>query len=743
MPNKPTSPGSAPAARLPRSLLRRVGEACARRYAWVFAAWVLILIALVAGSRAAGGVYSDNVNLSGTQAATGSALMAAHDPAAAGSAGTVVFHVGQGSLQADQGAVAQTVTNLSRLPHVRSATSPLRAAGGLSADGRTGVSTLHMDQAPKQLGSGYVSQLDSAVAPARHAGVQVEYGGDFDQITRPKAVDGQSEAIGFAVALVVLLIGFGSVAAAALPLLAALFAVLVGLSALGIVSAAVTFGTSAPTLALMIGLGVGIDYALFLVTRQRQQLIDGADPVRAAGESVATSGRAVLVAAGTVSAALLGLYASGLAFLGTLGFAAVFGVVTAAAGAVTLVPAAFGLLGTSVDRLRVGRVVAEEGREDDGWHRYAAMVGRRPWAFLALGVVLLGVLAVPLLSIRLGHVDDGADPVSFTDKRAYDLVASSFGPGANGPFTIVVSLPAGTSAATATQLGQHVRAELASVPDVARAGALSPTPDGALLVGSLTPATAPQTAATTTLFHRLVDTTIPDALAGSGAHGYVTGSTPTYIQFAGQLTARLPVVIAVVVAAAFLLVLTAFRSPLLAVKAAACNLASIAAAYGVVVAVFQWGWGRGLLGISENVPIESYVPVLMFAIVFGLSMDYEIFLLTRVKERWDRRHDQHAAVAGGLSATGRVITCAALIMASVFTAFVASDQVVIKMIAIGLASSVLLDATIVRLLLVPAVMYLLGARSWWLPRWLDRLLPHIDIEPDSAELAPPTALPAV
>ena len=288
--------------------------------------------------------------------------------------------------------------------------------------------------------------------------------------------------------------------------------------------------------------------------------------------------------------------------------------------------------------------------------------------------------------------------------------------------------------------------QVGATPGVAGVTPLSTTTDGALLVGRVIPTTSPQAQATTTLFNRLVATTLPDALAGSGATGYVAGATATYIQFTSSLAARLPVIIAVVVATAFLLIMTAFRSLLLALKAAVLNLLSISAAYGVVVAVFQWGWGRSLIGVSENVPIESYVPVLMFAIVFGLSMDYEVFLLSRVKEGWDRTGDQHRAVAGGLSSTGRVISCAALIMVSVFTAFVANNEVVIKMLAIGLASSVLLDATVVRLLLVPAVMYLLGRSSWWLPRWLDRVLPHLDVEageesaPDTEEA--PAGVPA-
>lgn len=709
-------------------LLHRLGAACARHPYRVSAVWIVALLATVGASKAAGGSYSDSVTLSGTQAYTAGQLLQAHDRAASGFRATVVMRAPE-QISHESTAVGQAVTNLAHLPHVLRATDPLDSQPpAVSADGLIAYSTVQLDVNPKVLGSSYVKALDTAVAPLRAAGVEVEYGGTFDQLTRPKSGDGPAELIGFGVALIVLLIGFGSVAGAALPLVTALFSVVVGVSLLGIVSAVINFGTASPTLAIMIGLGVGIDYAVFLVTRFRQRMIEGADPAEAAGECVSTSGRAVIVAACTVSVAMFGLYTSGMTFLGQLGFAAVFGVFTAAVGAVTLVPAAFGVLGRRIDRFTVGKPVAEAGREGDGWHRYAALVGRRPVVFLLLGVVLLGVFAIPLFSIRLGHVDDGADPTSFTDKRAYSLMTEGFGPGANGPFTIVVHLPAGTPTSTAQTLGRHVQQILATTPGVAHVGAFSTTADGALLVGNLVPSTSPQDRATTTLFDRIVGTTMPQALAGSGASGYVGGSTPTYIQFTATLAGRLPVIIAVVVATAFLLIMAAFRSLLLAIKAAVLNLLSISAAYGVVVAVFQWGWGRGVLGVSENVPIESYVPVLMFAIVFGLSMDYEVFLLTRVKESWDRTHDQHRAVAGGLSSTGRVITCAALIMVSVFTAFVANNQVVIKMLAVGLASSVLLDATVVRLLLVPAVMYLLGKSSWWLPTWIDRFLPHVSIE---------------
>jgi RND superfamily putative drug exporter len=714
-----------------RPWLQRLGLACGGHPGRVLAAWAVVLAGLLAASAALGATYSNDVDLSGTQSATGLSLLEAHSQGIGGYSGLVVFNSRSGTLASHSTQLEDSITALGKLPHVISASDPLsQSAPAVSSSGTIGYSTLEFNAQPANFGDSYVGQLDQATSAARGANIEVQYGGGLDQLTRPKPADLRSEAIGFAVAFIVLLLIFGSVIGAALPLLTALVSVLAGVSILGIVAVSTTFGTASPTLAVMIGIGVGIDYAVFLTTRFRQRMIDGDDPVPAAGFCVTTSGRAVLLAASTVAVAMLGLFASGITFVGLIGLAAVFGVATAAIGAVTLVPALLGLAGRRVDRLRVRRVpVAETGSSGDGWHRYAALIGRLPWLFLIGGLALLCVLAIPLLSIDTGHVSDGADPASYTDRQAYDLMSQGFGPGSNGPFTIVVDT--GSGAAADTSLAAKVQSALAATSDVAKATPLSPTPDGVLLTGTVIPASGPQDQATTTLFNTLVSTTLPQALAGTGFQGYVTGQQALQTEFDQQVVGQLPVIIGVVVAVAFLLIMTAFRSLLLAVKAAVLNLFSIGAAYGIVVAVFQFGWGSGLLGVSEKVPVEAYVPMIMFAIVFGLSMDYEVFLLSRVKEGWDKYHDQHLAVASGLATTGRVISCAALIMIAVFLSFVTSSEVVIKQLSIGLAASVLIDATIVRLLLVPAVMYLFGPSSWWMPRWLDRWLPRIDVEGDA------------
>ena len=554
-------------------------------------------------------------------------------------------------------------------------------------------------------------------------------------------------------ALVLLLFMFGSVVAAVMPLLSALCSVFAGLALVGLLASVVTFPTTAPTVATLLGLGVAIDYGLFLIARHREQLDHGLPVVKSAGRATATSGAAIVVAGGTVVVSILGLYVSGVPFVGAMGLASAIVVAVAMLAALTLMPAFMGVAKqnvraikdlraakratrgdvdeeTAAARLAALSAASDEAHEHSAFARWGRKVSNRPWPWAIAATGVLIVLAIPLFSLRLGQLDAGTNPTSESIRRAYDLIATNFGPGANGPLTVVVELPSGNSPQANQTLLANTQSTLSKTPGVAAVAAPSVNSANTTAVINVVPTTSPQDAATTQLANHLRNSVLPTVPAKT----YVVGTTAGYIDFTAKIAKRMPWLILTVVLLAFVLLTVAFRSVVIATKAAILNLLSVAAAYGVVVAIFQWGWGSSLINIHQKLPIPAFVPMLMFAIVFGLSMDYEVFLISRVHEAWMKTGDAHRSVAIGIGSTARVITTAAAIMIVVFTSFVLDPDPTVKMLAIGMAAAVLIDASIIRMILVPAVMSLLGRHAWWIPRWLDRILPNLDIE-GSAHLA--------
>jgi RND superfamily putative drug exporter len=542
-----------------------------------------------------------------------------------------------------------------------------------------------------------------------------------------------------------LLIMFWSLMAAAIPLLSAIFSVLCGLALLGLLARVVTFPTTAPTIATLLGLGVAVDYGLFMVARHREQLDSGIGVVPSVRLAAGTSGAAIVVAGSTVAVSVLGLYISGVGFVGALGLAAALVVVVTMISALTLVPAFMGLVREGVRSL-VARVRAHkegltvqqqaaataaathEQHEHSAFARWGRMVSAHPWPWGVASVAALLVLAIPLFSITLGQPDNGTNPTSDSNRQAYDLISQGFGVGANGPLTVVVKLPNQSSSANSSLLST-MQSDISKTAGVASVTPAAINSSGATAVFNVIPATRPQATQTTALVNTLRDDVLPKEHATS----YVTGTTAGAVDFTSQITSRLAWLIIAVVAISFLLLTTAFRSVVIATKAAILNILSIGAAYGVIVAIFEWGWAKNVIGLQSTLPVPAYVPMLVFCIVFGLSMDYEVFLLSRVHEAWLDTRDAHRAVAIGIGATARVITTAAAIMIVVFTSFVLNPDPTVKMLAIGMAFAVLIDASLVRMCLVPSIMSLLGSHAWWLPRWLEPVVPKIQLEGSVAE----------
>ena len=696
--------GDAAAGAHAGGMLRSVSDFCFRhKYLTVFA-WLAAVVGLTVLAAGAGGSYASNGRLPGTDSQRAYDLLAARmpqDPNIEGDMARVVVHDSRGlSDPAVAARVDDLLAGIAATPGV--IVPPSADALTVSPDGATGAadfSLAHDDEQVVATVGDLVQQADGTDGlAAAVSGYRFQEGGVP-----------ASEGFGLLAAGVILLVAFGSVVAMGLPIVTALFGIGAALAAVELWARFVPTPDFTVQVASMVGIGVGIDYALFIVTRYREAASRGLAPRDALAEAIDTSGRAVVFAGMTVVISLLGMLLMGLSFLNGLALGTSTAVLIAVVAAITLLPAGLGIAGRHLDRLSIHR---RAPKGETRWHRWSRFVQRHPVACATTGLVLLGALVVPTFSMRLASADAGNDPAASTTRQAYDLLADGFGPGSNGPLLVV------TQTADAAAL-DRLTTSLAADPGVAAIAGVNPGPNGDVAVITVIPTTGPQDAATADLVHRLRD----DAIPASHVMAFVGGQTASDVDFAQVMSDRLPIFIGAVLLLSFVLLMVVFRSLLVPLKAVVLNLLSIGAAYGVMVMVFQWGWLGGLFGVESGAPIEPWAPMMLFAIVFGLSMDYEVFLLSSVKERYDRGSSNSDAVVEGLASTARVITAAAAIMVCVFGTFVLGDLRAIKLIGLGLAMAVLLDATIVRLLLVPATMELLGDRNWWLPRRLGKVLP--------------------
>ena len=720
--------------------LYRWGRYAARRPWTVIGAWLLLAAVVVGSSATVGRDFEDSFGAPGVDSQKAVDLLERAGSSQAGVTAQVVLtprHPGTTFLRtpaarADLAAVREALTGLSAVLVVGDPAAALpedgarangrsspSATAAVSPDGRVAVIRL-LYPAVAQLDAGDLRELKTLVAEQRDSSdLRIEMGGDlFFAFEEPES--GVGELAGLLVAVVVLLVAFGSVVAMGLPIATALLGLVIGVTGLSLLAFVVDVPTWAPVIGSMVGLGVGIDYALFLLTRHREHLAAGYDVSEAAGRTLATAGQAVLFAGGTVVVAVLGLVVAGVPFVTTGGLAVSLIVLVMVAASLTLLPALLGLAGHT---LRGRRAAARVRSGEDRWRRWGDHVTRHPWTYAAAGVAALLVLAAPVLSLRLGIPDDGALSPSRTERRAYELVARGFGPGVNGPLVVAVDI---AEDATVVAPLRRVIAEDPGIASVAPAD-LDRSAGVATLVAF--PTSGPQDAATAQTLSRLRAEVIPRVLADSAAQAHIGGLTATFLDLGDQVKNRLPRLIAAVILLSCLLLMFVFRSLVVPLKAAVLNLLGIAASYGVMVAIFQWGWGADLVGLESTVPVVSFIPLFMFAILFGLSMDYEVFLLARIREEYDATGDNTHAVVHGIASTGRVITSAAMIMVAVFLGFVSADDPFTKMFGLGLATAIAIDATLIRMVLVPAIMALLGDRNWWLPTWLDRVLPKLGAAP--------------
>ncbi|MBA2948931.1 MMPL family transporter [Streptomyces himalayensis] len=706
---------------------------CYRHRLVVLLLWVGVLFGLGTAGSAAGTDYANVFSLPDTDSKRAIDLMQKAFPESAGDTDTVVWKVDDGSVREEsvRSRIEPALEDIAAMKGVGEVRSPYAegpaGAAQISENGRIAYAQVTFTEQANSVPKGLVEDVVDTAQDAERDGLQVELGGQaITRIQEPPT--GVAEMVGIIAAAIILFLAFGSVFAMVLPIVVALFGVGTGMLSTMLISHVTDVADVAPILGSLIGLGVGIDYALFIITRHRRGILRGADPEDAAVQALNTSGRAVLFAGGTVVIALAGMLVMNMRFLDGVVIGTSLTVVLSVLAAVTLLPALLGLLGMRVLSRRQRRRLAEHGPEPENASglaaRWSSYVQKRPRSIALAAVVVMAVLALPVLSLRLGATDQGNHQESTTTRQAYDILAEGFGAGFNGPLQVVTEAP-DTGA-----LVERIR----STEGVAQVSAVPPS-EGVSVI-QVVPTTSPQSEATDQLIDRLRDHVIPE----SGVEAHVGGVTAVFKDFASVTGDRLPYFVAAIIGLGFLLLLIAFRSLVVPLTAALMNLIAAAASFGVLVAIFQWGWGTELLGVGKEGPITSFLPVIMLSLLFGLSMDYQVFLVSRMHEEWVHTRDNARAVRVGLAETSRVINCAALIMICVFSAFVLSGDMEGAMAGIGLAAAVALDAFILRTALVPAAMHLLGRSNWWLPAWLDKRLPHLAVEPrEEAEPLPDTA----
>ena len=727
LPSTPAAPDQRPSRPAEESGLARIAGWCHDHRWWVLIIWLVALVGSNVLAQAAGSNFSNN--LTGGAQPVQQILNRAFPDQKGSPAQVVITSAGPISAASVQDRTARMVAALRPLAHVSEVVSPFTAAGAhqISTDGHIAYVQVQFDEIAGNLPQDAINKVITTAQSFAAPGYHVALGGQAISLVAG-GKPGSSEGIGILAAIIIMLLAFGSVVAMGLPIITALFGIAIAFAVLDLLSHVITTPTFAPEMMAMIGLGVGIDYALFIVTRYRQGLAEGRNPRQATAVSLATSGRSVVFAGTTVILSLLGLFILQLPFMRGLAVGAIAAVVLVMLAAVTLLPAMLGFSGLAVDKLHVPGLLrsAAEPSERSFWYRWSRTVQRHPIVAGGAALLCLLVLIIPFFSMRLAFTDAGNDPTSSTTRQAFDALASGFGPGFNGPLIVAASVPDGQKFAVET-----LQKQLATTFGVAFATPAQFSASGHDAVIIAYPTTSPQSAKTEALVHTLRHDVIPAATGGTGVVAYVGGETAGSVDASSYLSTRLVWVIGVVLLLSFLLLMAVFRSLAIPLKAVLVNLLSVGAAYGVIVAVFQWGWLGGLIGIGATSPIDPWIPLMMFTILFGLSMDYEVFLLSRIREEWRRTGDNSSAVADGLAKTARVITAAAAIMICVFGSFVIGDPLhVLKVFGLGLAAAIFIDATLVRMVLVPSIMELLGKANWWMPSWLDRVVPHLGVEVD-------------